>query len=316
LNPVFIVGCGRSGTTILRLMLNQHSMIAIPEETWYFPRLLQMLPALIKHDDWKAKVANKIFELNTIHFPDISKSQLMEALIGIQRNDYASIISCLNRSFAASEGKIIWGDKTPGYVLSLATIKKIFPNARVIHMIRDGRDVVESLLKNWKVGPQTNDFKKTVEYWKKHVTVGIKEGPLYFGENYIEVRYEELVSEPNRVLNEICDFLMIPMQQSMLNFSQSAGEYTPNWKHHTNTNKPLNTASVFKWKDEYDNRKGYLFSLLAGKLLLKLDYENRPKIDLYAFNEFLLYKLKTTMTKWTLQLKIYVHRLISRWTIK
>ncbi|MEQ8924674.1 MAG: sulfotransferase [Fulvivirga sp.] len=296
-SPIFIVGCPRSGTTLLRLLLNAHSLIAIPEETWFFGKLYNLLPELTKGDDWRKNVASKILELNSKHFPDLNEKELIENLESIQPDNDAAIISVLNRTFAKQEGKEIWGDKTPGYVLQIALLKKLFPKARLIHIIRDGRDVAESILKNREAGLQTDDYISVVEYWKRHVLAGIIDGEKHFANAYLQIRYEDLVNDSESKLKDICSFLNVPFESQMLEFPKTARKYVPDWQHHKMTKKPITNSEMFKWKKENNLYKNSLFELLAGDIVEQVKYEKFSVFNTIALKDYFVYKVDKWIKK-------------------
>lgn len=308
-SPIFIVGCGRSGTTLLRLILNGHSQIAIPEETWFFPELYRVIPTILTKGDWRETIARTIFEMNPIHFPGWKASDLLPTLERTEKNDLPGIIASVNRTFAAKSDKITWGDKTPGYVLHLPLLKKLYPGARVVHMIRDPRDVVESLLNNWNAGPQTKDFKETVDYWIKNVSAGRRDGPKYFGSSYIEVFFEKLVKNPDEELRLLCHFLKVPYQDQMLKFHGSSPG-VPAWEHHKKTKQPIDPGMAFKWKKSYSNYKLAYINLAASSLLKELGYYTSLCFNFQATLSFFRRRSVGAYNKLLLKVKTNIYKLI------
>ena len=273
-SPIFIVGCGRSGTTLLRLILNRNSNIAIPEETWFFPTLYRALPLLLEERDWRSRVAQEIVNLNSGHFPNLHPNDILPALDEIEKDNEPSIVSSLNRSFAHNEGKTRWGDKTPGYVMHLELLHKLWPEARIIHMIRDPRDVVPSILSYWEVGPQTNNPLEVIWYWKKQVATGMREGPKYFGDRYLEVRFEDFVAHPEEKLQEVCGHIGAAYEPEMLAYYQTAERYVAPWGHHDNASRPVDASMAFKWKQRPEGMPYQtFFAVTTNKLLEELGYE-------------------------------------------
>lgn len=309
-NPIFIVGCGRSGTTLLRLILNRHSLVAIPEETWFFPELHKRMPNILLKRGWKHEVARTIFELNPIHFPGLRPADLMPVLNRTEQHDISGIIASINRSYALRVNKPIWGDKTPGYVLYLPLIKRIYPDAKVIHMIRDPRDVVESLLNNWSAGPQTSDFRETVDYWVRNVSAGRRDGPRYFGANYTEVYFEKVVENPQKEIPGLCDFLEIPYEDQMLEVSTDFAEIIPDWEHHKKTQHPIDPGMAFKWKKDYPDYKLSYINIVAGSMLQQLGYFTSHKLNIKAIIHFILKKLKDGYNYSLLRFKVFAYNML------
>jgi len=300
--PIFIVGCGRSGTTLMRLILNRHSTIAIPEETWYFPRLEKEFNQL-REGNWRKNIATRVLELNRIHFPELTVEALEKSLADVAIDDKQNIIPVVNRECMMREGKSRWGDKTPGYVMHLPLLKNLFPNAKVIHMIRDGRDVVPSLLKYSSVGPNTNSFIETAFYWKKHVMKGMEDGPKYFGSSYMEVRYEDLVTAPEKVVREICVFIGEEFEPGMLEASNEKPGNVPAWEWHAETSKEINANNIYKWKKTLGDYHKAVMNYVGINILRAQNYDIvkehnvQALLDLYSYILFkgyntLIYRVK------------------------
>lgn len=307
--PVFIVGCARSGTTLLRLILNRHPNIAIPEETWYYPQLYKEL-LQYEGDNWRERVNNRILELNQKHYPALKSKQLEKSLESVEWGEVPKIISTVNREFANRENKPRWGDKTPGYTLHLPLLKKLFPQAKIIHIIRDARDVVSSILNHWEVGPQTINFIETVCYWKKQVNTGRKDGLGLYGNNYKEVKYEELVVNPKSVVSDICEFINEEYDPHMLLIEENAKLYVPEWEHHSETKSPINKNQVAKWQKLLNKKEIALINLIAANLLKNLGYQLTRSYNLSAIFEFITFRVKTFFNAEFLIFKVAMYNLI------
>lgn len=294
--PIFIVGCGRSGTTLMRLILNRHSNIAIPEETWYFPQLLKEIGQL-RAGNWRKNIATRVLELNRIHFPELTVEALEKSLTEVAIDDIQNIIPVVNREFMIRQGKSRWGDKTPGYVMHLTLFKKLFPEAKVIHMIRDGRDVVPSILKYWSVGPQTNCFIETAFYWKAHVERGMQEGSKYFGSSYKEVRYEDLVTKPERVVREICAFIGEEFEPAMLDASNDKADNVPAWEWHAETSREINTNNIYKWKKSMSDYHKAVMNYVGKNIYRDKNYDITQEYDLNALLDVYKYILGKSYDK-------------------
>jgi len=149
--PTFIVGCGRSGTTLLKMILNSHPDLAIPVESHFIYDIARRIvsgrfPASLTHpNDW-----NRFLEYLKNHRYlnrwGISLPLLFKRLEGIEDRTYASMFTTIFKEFMQDEGKPRWGDKTPMNVNYIFLIDHFFPKAKFVHIIRDGRDVALSLL--------------------------------------------------------------------------------------------------------------------------------------------------------------------------
>lgn len=144
--PFFIVGHPRSGTTLLQILLDAHPNIVIPPESHIFVRFSE----IFNHYGDLSQAYNRQLLVQDI----LNDEQIKLWNLDISASDFCrqlkdfsvkGIISCLFELYAQRDGKHQWGDKTPQHALYLQEIKATFPNAKFIHLIRDGRDVSESL---------------------------------------------------------------------------------------------------------------------------------------------------------------------------
>lgn len=218
--PVFIVGAGRSGTTLLRLMLDAHPSFALPPETHFVVALtarrlrLQQRPEIALD----RVLAHPRFALWGLD------GDLIRAVAADRPPaDLASLFRIIFETYAEAHGKPRWGDKTPGYVEHLPLLAQMFPDARFIHIIRDGRAVATSVAsKPW--GPPT--AVSAAWWWRGCVRQGRRDGAL-LGPRYLEVRYEALVADPIGVLSTVCRHLGTDYDPAMLDYWRTASERLP-----------------------------------------------------------------------------------------
>jgi len=270
--PVFIVGCGRSGTTLLRLMLNSHTRIGIPGETWYFPELHADLAMIMGWSEleWRERLTQRIAASTVFPQLGIKIESLRNQLESLTRDQWPSVVAAANLAFAKGERKARWGDKTPGYVRCLPTIKELFPDAKILHMIRDGRDVALSFLRQ-SFGP--NAILEGADYWRADVERGRRDGPQAFRDSYREVRYEELVTEPERVLRDVCDAIGEAYEPAMLDYHGSAHRYLIDEQHwHVRTKSAPTSDGIERWREKMTLTDQALFELAAAPLLRDLGY--------------------------------------------
>ncbi|UJS22315.1 MAG: sulfotransferase [Candidatus Brocadia sp.] len=256
--PLFIVGCSRSGTTLMRLILNTHSKICIPEETRYIPIIGANL-----HKYGDLSEDNNLFTL----IQDINK-QLERIVYGwkrlpvieevvkrLKKRTFQDIVMHVNTYFNTKSTIEIWGDKTPLYVNSILFIGKLFPRSKFINMVRDGRDVAVSTLRAKLGGTNLTDI--SLE-WNECILNGML-AEKYFGPKRVKtIRYEDLASDPKTVLLMICDFLNINYEESMTQYyATSDAQALSKVKHHSNVIKPISSDSVGGYKKvlKQDQRK-------------------------------------------------------------
>jgi len=227
-SPFFIVGSDRSGTTMLRLMLNVHSQVHVPRESWFLIELMDKLPlsgALTLQQVMQAG------EIITQHrrWPDwnITDSALIAALEKLRAPTLAQLIDAVFRLSAQQDNKPLWADKTPEYVIRIADLHRVFPKAKFIHVIRDGRDVCLSLL---KTGWRGQTIRQISAYWSDYVLRGHAASTPLGPDLYREVRYEDLVLDTEGELRSLCGFLNLSFEPQMLEFWKTSAQQVAGWE--------------------------------------------------------------------------------------
>jgi hypothetical protein len=175
--------------------------------------------------------------------------------------------------YAAHAGKPRYCDKTPGYVLHLDTLDSLFLEARFVHLVRDGRDVALSLREIDEWGP--SKVAGAAKYWVEHVQAGRDRAARLGRERYLEVRYEDLVAEPETTLRSVCAFMDLPFDPCMLSYYERADEVMAAIalpQHHERIRKPP-TRDLRSWRTEMAPDDVATFEAIAGPLLHELGYE-------------------------------------------
>ena len=143
-SPLFLLGSQRSGTTMLRLMLNNHSSLAIPHESAFITLWFEKLGAY--GDLSNRENALRLLDAVSEH-PLVKRGKLVadrDAILSKPIRTYRDFIDAIFRTYAESLGKPRWGDKTPFYTPDIDILRRIFPEAKFVHLVRDGRDVILS----------------------------------------------------------------------------------------------------------------------------------------------------------------------------
>ena len=267
----FFVGCGRSGTTLIRVIFNSHPMLAIPRESHFIPelaldrrryelpdgldhaRLLAALEAHRRYRLWKlpTKAAHRVLA---------SSRDLPDAIRGI----YAL--------FASRRKKPQYADKTPTYATELPLIASLFPEARFVHTIRDGRNVALSLVEQ-SFGP--NRVEDAVLYWRHQVQAARTAGAMLGPERYFEYRHEDLVQNPEGVVAGICAFLDLEFAPSMLRYYEERRRKSTSRGHLA---KPP-TEGLRDFRAQLTGTDLRVVEALAGDSLVALGYELSGEID-------------------------------------
>jgi Sulfotransferase family len=210
-----IVGVPRSGTTLLRMMLDAHSTLAIPPETGFLPRLA----ALGSLPDARLAACEMITGAET--WPDfhLDAVAFATAIARLSPCTTADVARAFYRMYASRFGKSRWGDKTPIYGTEIDRIATLLPEARFLHVIRDGRDVMLSVRGLWFRPGET--VEACAEDWTRRLALTHAIGRRV--SHYLEVRYETLVTDPEATLRTICRFLELTFEPALLSYHERAG---------------------------------------------------------------------------------------------
>ena len=276
--PVFIIGVGRSGTTLLRQMINSHSQIAVPYESHFITKYMDIIENYgdIQQDENLMKLLKDICNEPILENWDYSctPEELMKALT---QRDVAGIIDTFYSLYAQHHGKTRWGDKSD-YLDRMFQIRELYPNAKFIHIIRDGRDVANSVMKmTW--GP--NNIIQAADWWSSYVRLCYSMGRMLSSTDYMEVRYEDLVSSSESELRRICEFIELDFEETMLEFYKTSKKFIPQslLNQHYNADLPPSSARTFAWKKEMSLIDSVIFQDTAGDVLKEFNYDlvdNRP----------------------------------------
>jgi len=225
--PLFIVGAPRSGTKLFRDLLNRHRIIGIPdEESQFFPEFMMRYGPNPKLETEAKRSAfiEKIERTNFCRLMGKKQRQLdrKKVMSVCQKGRMADIFEAVLRSYLPSEKAcdpyLIWGDKTPFYAMHLTMLAALYPYARLIHIIRDPRDVACSSHHAWK-----KSFFRSAVDWRDAIRAvwAFRDDPNRSWP-LIEVRYEDLIEDPEPVLTEVCRFCGIDFHSDMLTLERSA----------------------------------------------------------------------------------------------
>ena len=283
-----IVGVPRSGTTLLRFMLDAHPEMAIPPETGF----LLLAPQLLAQGD---VLRQRFFEAVIDYPPEapvwrdfgIADGDFRAALQAIAPFTVAEGYRAFYRLYARRCGKPRWGDKTPMYGMHLQAIERTLPEARFVHIIRDGRDVALSLRPLW-FSPGSA-IETLANHWSHWVSTTRREG--LHCRHYREVRYEDLVRAPRAVLMPICAFLDLDYHPAMLQYHRRSPVrltehrdrfgpdgsvlITQKQRYHQQhrTTQPPDTSRVFAWKRSLSPAERARYEAVAGEVLERCGYE-------------------------------------------
>ena len=267
--PLLVLGVSRSGTTLLRVVLDRSPGIAIPDESFFVPLLARRHRGTIESERFLDDVAR----IPTIRDWGLGASEVAPRLHpGMQTGD---AIAAVFEAYADRAGKPRWGDKTPMYMRHLVLLERLFPEAQYVHLIRDGRDAALSFLempegsftRTWAHPRTAAQF---ACLWRKEVSGARALGRRVGARRYHEVRYEGLVGNPERVVGDICTFAEIEFDPAMLDYAGSVDVSAK--PHQQRLLRPM-TAGVRSWREELSPADVDAFEAVAGDLLRELGYD-------------------------------------------
>lgn len=279
--PLFLVGCDRSGTTLLRRMLTQAPALHIVHETgfvpdlaerkadygdfstarqrWFFLRDIQRYPATTKTTGWVP------FSADLDDVEDVERA-LREAA----PMSYADACRLLYQTAATSVGAARWGDKTPAYVHHLPELARMFPAAVFVHIVRDGRDVSRSLVRaGWHA-----TIREAAERWRASVVAARRAGRSLQAGRYVEMLFEDLVMAPEETLRGLCARIGVAYTPDMLTYHDADAQDLPAEHQHLyrKTRQPVDASRAGSWRTEAAPTDIADVETVAGDLLKELGY--------------------------------------------
>ncbi|MBN1669741.1 MAG: sulfotransferase [Kiritimatiellae bacterium] len=273
--PFFIVGCPRSGTTLLQVLIDEHPDIAIPPESFVFQRFGELFDAYGSLADpanlrllVKDLLADaRIWDWGLDVTPDSFCGQLRDPSV-------AGVLDLLFSLYARGQGKTRWGDKTPHHALCLQRIRAVFPAAKFIHLVRDGRDVAESMSRIF-IGPIS--VYGIAGRWRRFVLACHAFKQTLPAEDFLEVRYEDLVHGPDEVRAGVFRFLGetapdLAGAGASVPDTSAKRQATGAVAHHSSLNQAISTAKVGIFKTRFTAREIEIFEAEAGDALRLYNY--------------------------------------------
>jgi len=276
LNPFFIVGSGRCGTTLLRRILQASPEVHIPPE---MSMLHSVIPLFRRNRSeswgWLVRLVLAAFDYDPFfwHFRIESLRPLVDKLTGLpeDRRSLAIIIDQVVRYHGEQTGQTFerWGDKTPGHFYRMRELLAIFPDARFIHMVRDGVDVAASYARS----SLPHDLDSAAKRWVASLRA-VRHFAKRHASQCLEVRYENLVADPEGAVADVCRFLNVGFDATMIERLDHIGEMGElAEKHLENVRRPISVASIGRGRRELTQEQKEHLQRLIGKELAMAGYE-------------------------------------------
>jgi LPS sulfotransferase NodH len=279
LNPYFfIVGAPRSGTRLLGRLTGAHPDIGVIHEARFVPGWFRHRRGVTPEGFVTPELVERLARFERFEHLAVERAQLEQLVAGSEELPYSAFVTRLFDLHGKALGKRLVGDKSPRYVRNLPTLHELWPEARFVHLIRDGRDVALSVL-SWKkvvergelvanLPTWEEDRTTTVAlWWERLVRLGREDGAPLGPGLYRELRYDALVADPASVCEGLCAFLGVPYDEAMV-------------QHHEG--RPP-TPGLRKWRTQMPPEEVERFEAAAGELLDELGYPRAfPRIDANA----------------------------------
>jgi len=274
--PFFVLGAQRSGTTMLRLMLNNHPNLAIPHETAFMTVYYHRLHEYgdLGRPENAARLLDDIAEHPLVvrgrHIGDKA------AVLSHPVSSFPDLIDAIMSEYAAARGKSRWGDKTPFYTPDIDILWRLFPGCKIVHLVRDGRDVA---LSQRKISWLSSNLQSLAGDWRWKTTICHKVGAVLGPDHFLEMRYEDLVHDPDASLRRICNFLEEPFVPDMLQYHEGARSVVPeeSLQWHRNSVSAPNPAKLFEWKRKLSRADRIIYEQIAGPTLDLFGYERERR---------------------------------------
>jgi hypothetical protein len=288
--PVFIIGHGRSGTSITANLFTKYLKISFGTESQFIVRYYKKLN---KYGDLNVdeNLKRLISDLTHERWFERSKKFGMVADVdaifnGLTERSYRGILESIFMQLARLNHMQRWGDKTPEYVYHLPVLKALFPGARYIHIVRDGRDVALSL---FQMHFGSKNIYKAAKEWKD-VILMVKDfaAQSLDKEQFMEFRYEDLLVKPAQIFAQIIDFLELDDTDGKLIDFISA-----------NIPNDLKAGNFNKWKGSLSQSDQELFEKAACDVLADYGYETTIE-DVQSFSPIhrVYWNIDNQIKKW------------------
>lgn len=303
-SPIFIIGTERSGTNLLRLILNAHPNIAIPHPPHImrnFSGLIPLYHELGKDANFKRLIGDVVRSVELHHYPwgiRLDSGRIFKEAKG---RDLISIFFCIYNQFLESTGKGRWGCKSTFMLLHVESVLKCYPPARFIYMARDGRDVAASAKKT--IFNRYSVY-YTAGLWRDEQRICIRWLNELPKENIMLLRYEDLLREPEGSIRTVCSFIREDYNPAMLDFfkteeARKSSSISDAWR---NTGSPIIRDNLMKYCGELTEDEIDLFEAIAGRELGLLSYAlKNPR---YTKEGEAGFRLRYLIEEWLLMLKV------------
>ena len=269
----------------MRMMLDAHPDLTMPPETHFVPELIDVAESAEASPEALLATITKQREWGDF---GLTEEQLLEAFRSIEPLNAGDALRDFYGLYAERIGKPRCGEKTPIYVKSIRKISGALPEARFLHVIRDGRDVALSIRDR---ATKEHTIEAIAERWVRRIGQARRQSKKLPGGAYKEIRYEGLILDTEGVLREVCEFFELPWDDAILDYHQRSAERLEEMKRelpadgkrttlsverrmatHARTTQAPDPSRVSRWRESMDREQRREFETIAGELLDELGY--------------------------------------------
>lgn len=291
INPIFMFGFERSGTTLLSMIAGAHPDLAVPLTVtglWFkYADEIERYGQIEGIRNLQELIADLLAEERIqIWDVELTTEEVME---GLRDSSYPAIIERFHQLYAQKKGKKYWGNLDIATLDHLSQANCWFPTARYIHIVRDGRDVA---LSHETMPYGASNTLECAQHWKHRLNANIKMGEILGSDRYLLVRYEDLVLDTETTLKKMCGFMGLEYSVDMLNYGAMVSEKVPEnkrWLWPALDQKPQ-PSKCYGWKNRMDLKRRIVFEGEARDMLVRLGYEVYDqvpkKISAYIYELF------------------------------
>jgi hypothetical protein len=280
MNPhVFFVGCPRSGTTLLRRIGDAHPELAIIGELHWLPRLWERRIGMTAEGIVTPEIVDTLLGDRRFRKLELAGERIAAlAQDGLPKH-FARFVTEVFDLHGLAKGKRYVGEKTPGYVRIIPLLDLLWPHVKVVHLIRDGRDVGLSV-RDWSRVDRTvarfptweeHPITTAAVWWEWHVRLSREGGGLLGPYRYCELRYEALVAQPEDECRKLCAFLGLAYDPAMLRFHEGRMD-ARRGRSAKRSWQPV-SAGLRSWREQMSTADIAAFEAASGPLLEELGYE-------------------------------------------
>ena len=274
--PIF-VSSGRSGLTLLRMIFDSHPELTVAHE----PRFLAtMAPHHTRYEREGGldidRFLGDLYAVSNFRRLGLPREEVRSALEDQRPEGFADAVRIVFEMYAQSQGKALYGDKTPLYISFMEPIAGLFPEARFVHLVRDGRDVVLAYLERDK-GPAT--VAEGAFHWKLRVSRGHRAGEALGPDRYREFHYEDLIDDPETTVRAMCEYLGLDFHAEMLDYQGTAERFLGEAKNPADHQhlRMAPTKGLIDWRRSMSGDDLALFEAIAGETLEAVGYQRAAK---------------------------------------